>query len=352
MFISTHYAGEEIALKFQIGDYWKKVFGPVYVYLNSDISAKTNSSILWEEAKRKMHEEEASWPYDFPLSEDFLKHRQRGTLRGQLLVHDWYKNKKPVPGSSAYVGLAPQGAAGSWQLENKGYQFWTQTDEHGNFLIKNVVPGIYGLFAFVPGYIGDYKHTSDITITPGSNIVASNIVFKAPRKAPTLWEIGVPDRTAAEFFIPDPSPTIKIHHYPKPVEKYRQYGLWTRYKDYYPRKDLVYTIGKSDYTKDWFFAHVTRHTGGNQYAATAWQVLFDLRNVTERANYTLQLALASATLSELQLLTYQAVDLSREEIGLSSRKREIKDPSQESCMIIYVSKGLPESIEPNLTKII
>ncbi|KAL6518660.1 hypothetical protein OROGR_019162 [Orobanche gracilis] len=289
MFISTHYAGEEIALKFQTEDYWKKVFGPVYVYLNSDISAKTNSSILWKEAKRKMHAEEASWPYNFPLSEDFLNHRQRGTLTGQLLVHDW------------------------------GYQFWTQTHEHGNFLIKNVVPGIYGLFAFVPGYIGDYKHTSDIIITPGSNVVARNVVFKAPRKAPTLWEIGVPDRMATEFFIPDPSPKIKIHHYPKPVEKfvtnrnhswenrlkcpvwYRQYGLWTRYKDYYPRKDLVYTIGKSDYTKDWFFAHVTRHMGGNKYAATAWHVLFDLKNVTGRANYTLQLALASATLAELQV---------------------------------------------------
>ncbi|KAI3451280.1 hypothetical protein Pfo_007945 [Paulownia fortunei] len=301
MFISTHYAGEDIALKFQTEEYWKKVFGPVYVYLNSDVSAKTNHSILWNDAKQRMQKEVASWPYNFPLSKDFLKSYQRGAVRGQLLVHDWYKNKRAVPGASAYVGLAPPGGAGSWQLENKGYQFWTQTDPNGNFLIKNVIPGTYSLFAWVPGTIGDYKHASDITITPGSNVQARNVVFEAPRKGATLWEIGIPDRTAAEFFIPNPSPKFKIHPYPKPVEKFRQYGLWTCYKDYHPHADLVYTIGQSDHKKDWFFAHVTRNVGNKQYAATTWQILFDLKNVKKAANYTLQLALASANQAELQV---------------------------------------------------
>jgi hypothetical protein len=31
-------------------------------------------------------------------------------------------------------------------------------------------------------------------------------VFEPQRLGPTLWEIGVPDRTAAEFYIPDPDP--------------------------------------------------------------------------------------------------------------------------------------------------
>ena len=34
-----------------------------------------------------------------------------------------------------------------------------------------------------------------------------DLVFEPPRSGPTLWEIGVPDRTAAEFYIPDPDPT-------------------------------------------------------------------------------------------------------------------------------------------------
>jgi len=42
------------------------------------------------------------------------------------------------------------------------------------------------------------------------------------------------------------------------VARFRQYGLWSRYGELYPEKDLVYTIGVSDHTKDWFFAQVPR----------------------------------------------------------------------------------------------
>lgn len=42
------------------------------------------------------------------------------------------------------------------------------------------------------------------------------------------------------------------------LSRFRQYGLWERYAELYPDADLVYTVGVSDYTKDWFFAHVNR----------------------------------------------------------------------------------------------
>jgi hypothetical protein len=34
------------------------------------------------------------------------------------------------------------------------------------------------------------------------------LVFHPPRNGPTIWEIGVPDRTAAEFYVPEPNPTL------------------------------------------------------------------------------------------------------------------------------------------------
>ncbi|KAG6382739.1 hypothetical protein SASPL_157553 [Salvia splendens] len=190
MFMSTHYVGEDIAIKLEAGEYWKKVLGPVYVYLNSDTKAKTKPSILWNDAKQRMKEEVASWPYTFPLSTDFVKSEERGAVSGQLFVRDRYKHKEPLGGASAFVGLGPPGPAGSWHL-----------------------------FASIPGTIGDYKHASSIVVSPGSNVVVSDVVFDAPRNGPTLWEIGIPDRSAAEFFIPDPSPQFKIHPYPRPVEK-------------------------------------------------------------------------------------------------------------------------------------
>ena len=42
------------------------------------------------------------------------------------------------------------------------------------------------------------------------------------------------------------------------ANRYRQYGLWERYAALYPENDLVFTVGKSDESKDWFFAQVTR----------------------------------------------------------------------------------------------
>jgi hypothetical protein len=33
-------------------------------------------------------------------------------------------------------------------------------------------------------------------------------VFHPPRNGPTIWEIGVPDCTAAEFYVPEPNPTL------------------------------------------------------------------------------------------------------------------------------------------------
>lgn len=33
-----------------------------------------------------------------------------------------------------------------------------------------------------------------------------DLVYEPPRDGPTLWEIGIPDRSAAEFYVPDPNP--------------------------------------------------------------------------------------------------------------------------------------------------
>ncbi|RAL45760.1 hypothetical protein DM860_009624 [Cuscuta australis] len=301
-FVGRHYAGEDLDVKFQDGEPWKKVFGPVFLYLNSDTAAKSDPSILWDEAKKKMNQEVASWPYDFVHSIDYLKSDQRGTVRGRLFVCDWFVDEEPVPASYAYVGLAKPGAPGSWQRENKGYQFWAQADNDGNFIIKNVRTGTYNLYATVEGRIGDYRHASNISIMPGSDVGLGSLVYKPPRNGATLWEIGVADRTAAEFYIPNPSAMYKVNDFEDQWQnKFREYGLWKRYTDLYPLTDLVYTVGTSNHTRDWFFAHVTREFENGTYGATTWKVVFELQSVNTASYYTLQLALASAHEAELQV---------------------------------------------------
>ncbi|KAF3324877.1 Rhamnogalacturonate lyase [Carex littledalei] len=300
MFMSAHYAGDDLSPKFTNGEYWKKVFGPVFMYCNSSYDG-SDPTLLWEDAKVQMLIEVESWPYCFPASDDFDKSWQRGSISGRLLVRDRYASDIDIPASQAYVGLALPGEAGSWQRECKGYQFWTRADEFGNFYISNVRAGNYNLYAWVPGFIGDYKLEATVTISSGEDINLSELVYEPPRDGPTLWEIGIPDRSASEFYTPDPNPNFVNRLFINHPDKFRQYGLWERYAEIYPDTDLIYTIGESDYTRDWFFAHVTRKSDDNSFKAATWQIKFQLETVRQNATYKLRVALASAALSELQV---------------------------------------------------
>ncbi|MFS7913232.1 putative rhamnogalacturonan endolyase [Helianthus anomalus] len=268
VFVGAHYAGDDLIPKFGQGEPWKKVFGPVFIYLNSVMDGQ-DPLTLWDDAKRQhvypvfgsnqMAVETSGWPYSFPASEDFPKSNQRGMVYGKLLVRDRFVNSNDMPINGAYVGLAPLGEVGSWQRECKDYQFWTTTDENGVFSINNIRTGNYNLYAWVNGFIGDYRNDSSITITPGCNINVGTLVYEPPRNGPTLWEIGIPDRSAAEFYVPDPNPLfVNKLFLNQPQNKFRQYGLWERYGELYPEGDLIYTIGESDYSKDWFYAQVPR----------------------------------------------------------------------------------------------
>ncbi|KAL1825588.1 hypothetical protein ACET3Z_012366 [Daucus carota] len=298
-FFSNHYSGDELNLHFGKGEAWKKVYGPVFIYLNSASTKKINDlhSTLWTDAKHQALIEQQSWPYSFPLSNDYPHADRRGTVRGRLQVRDRYLNQGLINAEFAFVGLAPVGDELSWQRESKGYQFWNQTDATGNFLLKGVRSGTYNLYATVPGHIGRYAYKLNINITPGSAIQLGDLIHDSPRFGPTLWEIGIPDGTAAEFHIPDARLINKlyINH-----DKFRQYGLWERYTDLYPKNDLVYNVGSSNYSKDWFFSQVTRKIK-DEYHPTTWQITFDLPHVIASRNYTLQLALASSNLAHLRV---------------------------------------------------
>ncbi|CAH8251745.1 unnamed protein product [Arabidopsis lyrata] len=299
VFHSTHYAGKTMMPRFEHGEPWKKVYGPVFIYLNSTANGD-DPLCLWDDAKIKMMAEVESWPYSFVASDDYPKSEERGTARGRLLIRDRFINSDLISAGGAYVGLAPPGDSGSWQIECKGYQFWAIADEAGYFSIGNARPGEYNLYAWVPGFIGDYHNGTIVTVTSGCMIEMGDIVYEPPRDGPTLWEIGIPDRKASEFFIPDPDLTLVNRVLVHDQDRFRQYGLWKRYTDLYPNADLIYTVGVSDYRRDWFFAHVPRKKG-DVHEGTTWQIRFNLENIDQKANYKLQVAIASATLAELQI---------------------------------------------------
>ncbi|KAL6659129.1 hypothetical protein ACP70R_003169 [Stipagrostis hirtigluma subsp. patula] len=301
VFLGPHYIGKDIVVKVEKGEYWKKVLGPVFVYLNRCPPKPERGHLrtLWEDAKAQAQAEANRWPYSFPESPDFAKAHERGSLIGRFLVRDRYLSSEDMPAEKAYIGLASPGQPGSWATESKNYQFWTRATPSGNFSISNVRAGVYNLYAWVPGFLGDYMYSSRLTIAPGRTMSVGDLVFEPPRSGPTLWEIGVPDRTAAEFYIPEPDPKYSSRLFLH-KDRYRQYGLWERYAALYPRNDLVFTVGKSNPSKDWFFAHVTRKVG-HRYVPTTWQVRFSLDHVVADGTYTLRIALAAAHDSTLRV---------------------------------------------------
>ena len=54
VFMSAHYSGIDLEMKFKDGEPWKKVFGPIFVYMNS-VSHQNDYQKLWVDAKEKVY---------------------------------------------------------------------------------------------------------------------------------------------------------------------------------------------------------------------------------------------------------------------------------------------------------
>jgi rhamnogalacturonan endolyase len=54
VFHSTHYSGTDLIMKFGANEAWKKVFGPIFIYLNS-MSDGLSPIRLWEDAKQQVN---------------------------------------------------------------------------------------------------------------------------------------------------------------------------------------------------------------------------------------------------------------------------------------------------------
>ncbi|XP_073314087.1 uncharacterized protein [Primulina huaijiensis] len=298
MIHGSHYIGNDMIAHFEEGETWRKVFGPFFVYLNTttDVSKAYN---LWLDAKKQRLMEVSLWPYEFVSSPYYLTYKERGSATGRLFVQDRFVSASLLPAKYAYIGLSAARTEGSWQTESKDYQFWTQTDVDGNFIIKNVIPGGYGLHGWVPGFIGDYLKEDLVTMSAGSETQLGNLTYIPPRVGPTLWEIGFPDRTANGYCVPDVNPMYVNKLFINSPEKFRQYGLWDRYTDMHPSSDQVFTVGINDPKKDWFFAHVDRRAA-DKYVPSTWEIRFHLNSVTSGI-YKLRLSIASATRSDLEV---------------------------------------------------
>ena len=274
---SGHYAGGA-ECNIPAGQVWNKVVGPIFVYCNSLQNAQTptqadldtfaatagnptipaawtaNANALFNDALAQAKITKAQWPYAWVQGVDYAHQNERAKVAGRLVLKDpqaastklphlWVGLTHPDfdgPGT-AFARRSGNGTLVTWDHDANYYQFWSEGGEDGRFTIANVRPGTYTLHAFAEGVLGEFAKT-DITVEAGKAIDLGRLEWKPVRYGKQVWEIGYPDRTGGKFFKGDGA-------------NYWLWGWGLRYPLLFPN-DITYTIGKSDYRKDWFFQQV------------------------------------------------------------------------------------------------
>ena len=270
------------------GQAWGRVVGPIFIYFNRLTDPKDpsqaeldkltasygsgmpavpaewhdNGIALWNDAVAKSNAEKAAWPFswvegvDYPHKDGACHcHRATGAQRlagsyqAAAQFERWPHSCQFQGSESGYTLLAGNGPIVTWPHDGNFYQFWSEGGSGRNFTIPNVRPGTYTLHAFANGVLGEYAK-ADITVEAGKKIDLGKLDWQPVRYGKQIWEIGYPDRKADKFFKGDP-------------DNYWLWGWGLRYSLLFPN-DITYTIGKSDYRKDWFMEEVPHSTN------TAW----------------------------------------------------------------------------------
>ena len=209
-----------------------------------------------------------------------------------------------------------------WQNDARNYQFWVRADDRGNFSIPNVRAGNYTLHAIADGVLGDLTVTN-IHVVAGKKLPLGKLNWQPVRFGKQLWDIGIPNRKASEFFKGD---------------DYFHWGWYLQYPKLFPR-DVNFVIGKSDFHKDWFFEQLPYNTdtnnisGGGRGDGTTWAVIFKLTNAPS-GKAILRLALCGIgtrslwgdmngqSIGTVSNLTYNAT-INRDGIGGSWCERDL-----------------------------
>lgn len=289
---SSHYGGA--ICNIAKDEDWTKVIGPFLIYCDS---ADTHDA-MWKSALQRSAQESKVWPYGWVQGVDYPHQNKRGTVAGQIILNDsqapslqisnlliglsapayvapaaynnryrnFYSNSNGETNNSARPAFRRFGPPQvDWQNDAKNYEFWVRGDAEGNFTIPSVRPGLYTLHAIADGVLGEFV-LSNVTVTAGSTLKLGKLDWQPVRYGQQVWDIGIPNRTGAEFF---------------KGGDYYHWGWYIRYPKLFPN-DVNYIIGQSDFQKDWFFEQVPHDedlSDTNAFGhgrSTTWSITFNM----------------------------------------------------------------------------
>ena len=263
MWHGSHYGGT--ALTLEPNEKWSKVIGPFAIHFNHG----GDSAKLWAAANQQAAIERKAWPYPWMRDETYPDVSGRGGVSGKIILDP------PSPVKNLWVGLtAPEYPSGGnrspkesigWQRDGKFYQYWARAGADGTFSISGARPGTYELHAFADGVLGEFVK-SNIIVEAGSIGKPGELHWTPERAGPTLWEIGIPDRSAGEF---------------RNGDRYWDWGNYLKFKTDFPN-GLNYTVGKSDWKKDWHVCQPLDLTKDCEVLGdSTWKIRFPLDSVPE-----------------------------------------------------------------------
>lgn len=228
---------------------WKKLYGPVYQYINEGEDAGE----LIADAHRVALAQQAKWPYQWV--KEPLYPLVRSHVKGRILTVDG------TPCSHTTVILGQKELP--IELQSADYIYYTETDEDGRFALENVRFGTYTLWAYQTGGSNTERlKLPDIKITQEEQQLP-DLIWHLPRER-VLWQLGKATRTC---------------------EGYRYAGELRNYKwmTLVPQT-LHFYIGQSKEEQDWYYAQPNNGS---------WYIHFSFESIPENAYLILAIAGAS-----------------------------------------------------------
>lgn len=259
------------------GEDWSKIYGPYLIYTSEEATGDTN----WENAKLRAAQERAEWPYTWLTNTpEYPQADGRGNVVGNFSITD--SEKPDLDGGNAWIGvtqLSPS-SNGDWQFESKNFQYWVKTDASGNFDIKHIRPGTYTLFAIKNGTVDEYR-MENVVVTAGGTTNLGSVNWTIPRNnGNVVWEIGVPDRTAAEYKFGD--------------FDYCEGFVQDKFASTFPNP-IEYNVSDKNWSTVLPYVHSTYFKSDGGFESWNWNINFDLTgSIPTTGNAKLTVAFASA----------------------------------------------------------
>lgn len=281
--ISNHYSNRTVSIP--ASQSWTKVIGPWGLYFNG----LPTGTEAWADARAQGDAEQGAWPYSWVSHPAYQPQAQRASLSGQIVLTD--PLRPGVSAAGAWVGLAApdsgENSPDNWQFQADRHQYWVRADAAGNFTIP-VIQTVstfggsenYQLYVYSAGEapgtgaVGEFR-LGQHTFAPGENKNLGTIPLSVDHPGASLvWEIGIPNRSAAEF---------------KHGDEYAKPALWLNYGNEFSNPHN-YDIAAGNWATNFNFSHTVDYVGATPWK---WNLNFNLNDVIP-GTYWLTIAYASA----------------------------------------------------------